>query len=154
MEYVDHSLSRNVCLNFNQLKPPPGSDDALIRSIPGSCYCFRLWPGPVSRKHYYLDFVDSSNAQNPINSPIEFSLWTTTPTIPALSTNLMRVLSLEEKMGVRREDIRPGEERYILIEGQECVLRRSGKRDVSFTVPTRSPVGSHFKNSDVVNFLT
>ncbi len=50
------------------LKPRPRASDVLIRQIPDCEYCFRLWLGPASLRHYYLDFVLSSNTAKPFNS--------------------------------------------------------------------------------------
>ena len=105
--------------------------------IPDSLYCFRLWPGPASLKHYYLDFVHANNPAKAVNSPLEFSLWMPMPSIKSLPSHLIPLPSLEERMGVRREDIRDGEERFVLVEGQDCFLRRPGLEDVAFTVPIR-----------------
>jgi len=90
--------------------------------IPDPLYCFRLWPGPASLKHYYLDFVHANNPAKAVNSPLEFSLWMPMPSIKSLPSHLIPLPSLEERMGVRREDIRDGEERFVLVEGQDCFL--------------------------------
>src|SRR6266511_2760870 len=118
-------------------------------------YCFRLWPGPASMKHYYLDFVHSSNTTKPFNSPGDFSLWVPIPSISSsLSTGVMQLFSLEENMGIQRSDIRDGEERFVLTGGQQCVLKRPGFRDVAFIVPIRSPISPHFPYANFVDFST
>jgi hypothetical protein len=64
----------------------------------------------------------------------------------------MRLPSLEENMGILRKDIRDGEERFVLIEGQECLLKRPGIEDVGFKVPVRSPIVSALQGVRCVSF--
>ncbi len=106
-------------------------------------------------KQYCLDFVLSSDVTKAVNSPANFTLWTTFPTYSSLPTRLMQIHSLEETMGLHRDRIRPGEERFILVEGQHCLLQRPGFRGMSFTVPVRTPVVVHpFPDTDFVDVST
>lgn len=102
-------------------------------------------------KQYCLDFVLSSNHAQPVNSPADFTLWTTIPNYPSLPTKMMQIISLEEKRGVRRSEIRSGEERFILVEGQHCLLKRPGFKDVSFIVPLRSQIVPPFPDADFID---
>ncbi len=62
----------------------------------------------------------------------------------------MQITSLEERMGVPRHKIRPGEERFVLVEGQHCLLKRPGFKDVSFLVPLRSSTVPLFPEADFI----
>ncbi|KAL1946045.1 hypothetical protein VTO73DRAFT_15172 [Trametes versicolor] len=44
---------------------------------------------------------------------------------------------LECSFGIPQHKIKPGEEKFLLHDGQHCLLRRPGHRDVRFTVPIR-----------------
>jgi len=124
----------------------------LLAPIPDSKFYFRLWPGPVIKRHYYLDFVSTGDLTKPVNSPLEFFLWAVTPSIPTLPAHFMPLPSLEENMGMQRKDIPDGEERFVLIEGQQCVLRRPGLQDVGFEVPIRSAIVSPLQSVRLVQF--
>lgn len=50
----------------------------------------------------------------------------------------MRVHSLEKVYGNRQEDIVPGQEKFLLRDGQSCVLKRPGQRNLRLTVPVRA----------------
>jgi hypothetical protein len=56
--------------------------------------------------------------------------------IPGISQT-MPAFSLERGFGISQADIRPGEERFILVEGHIYKLQRRGKPDFTFTVPIR-----------------
>ncbi|KAH9890099.1 hypothetical protein C8Q73DRAFT_150782 [Cubamyces lactineus] len=109
-----------------------------IRPIPGTKYSIRLFPGSISAAEYCLDFVDSASGE-PVNSPFEFELrGIPNPDTPWLSmpvTQQMR--SIERIHGIKQGDILPGHEKFILRDGQTCVLIRPGMPKVQFTVPVR-----------------
>ena len=68
-----------------------------------------------------------------------------------------QIFSVERHHRIPQEKIRPGEERFILHDGQTHLLRRSGHDDVQFTVPIRHKkggnIGSGFPTSSHVDIL-
>ncbi|KAL7278895.1 hypothetical protein ACG7TL_006726 [Trametes sanguinea] len=118
-------------------KPRGPQDRAHIRPIPDSKYSIRLFPSNPYNSEYCMDIVDTATKQ-PVNSPFEFELWVVpNPKAPWLSMPSGCVRSLERNFGVAQDDILPGEEKWLLRDGQTCLLKRPGKRDVQFTVPIR-----------------
>ncbi|KAL1950998.1 hypothetical protein VTO73DRAFT_147 [Trametes versicolor] len=109
-----------------------------VRPIPDSKYSLRLFPGSLSAAEYCLDFVDSATGK-PVNSPFEYELWgVPDPDAPWLSMPITAKLrSIERGHGIKQKDIRPGAEKFVLRDGQTCVLMRPGKRPARFTVPLR-----------------
>lgn len=84
-----------------------------------------------------MDIVDNATKQA-VNSPFEFDLWVVpNPCAPWLSMPAGCVRSLERNIGLSQHEILPGEEKWLLRDGQTCLLKRPGKRDVQFTVPIR-----------------
>ena len=81
-----------------------------------------------------MDFVLSSTGQ-PVNSPFPFELWSIADA--SCARPALRITSLERTWGVAQKDIIAGEEKFVLRDGMKCILRRPGRRDVLFTVPTR-----------------
>ncbi|OJT05951.1 hypothetical protein TRAPUB_3138 [Trametes pubescens] len=118
-----------------------GDKSVFIRPIPDSKYSIRLFPGSISAAEYCMDFVESATG-NAVNSPFEFELWgIPNPDTPWLSFPICGQLrSIERAHGIKQQDIRPGAEKFILRDGQTCVLARPGKRSVRFTVPVRKVV--------------
>ncbi|KAI0674827.1 hypothetical protein C8Q78DRAFT_1009108 [Trametes maxima] len=119
------------------LKPRPGRDTGHIRPIPNSKYSIRLWPGNPYVNEYCMDIVDTATKQ-PVNSPFEFDLWI----IPDLDTPWLGgpagcLRSLERNFGIPQHKILPGEEKWVLRDGQSCLIRRPGEKDIRFTVPVR-----------------
>ncbi|KAI1785984.1 hypothetical protein LXA43DRAFT_1065412 [Ganoderma leucocontextum] len=108
-------------------KPKLGAPNVFLRPIPNSQYSVRLFPGSLARQ--------------PVNSPFKFELWvlpnTSTPWLGGLP---MRIHSLERVYGYRETDISSGAEKFLLRDGQTCMLKRSGHRDLRFTVPVRAAV--------------
>ncbi|OJT05947.1 hypothetical protein TRAPUB_3134 [Trametes pubescens] len=109
-----------------------------VRPIPDSKYSLRLFPGSISAAEYCLDFVDSATGE-PVNSPFEYELWAVPdPDAPWLSLPITgKLRSIERGHGIKQADILPGREKFILRDGQTCVLMRPGKQPVRFTVPLR-----------------
>ncbi len=114
------------------------NDDKFIfvRPIPDSEYSVRLFPGSISAAEYCMDFVDSATGE-PVNSPFEFELWgIPNPDTPWLSFPICGQLRpIERAHGIKRKEIRPGAEKFVLRDGQTCVLARPGKRSLHFLVP-------------------
>ncbi|KAI0674828.1 hypothetical protein C8Q78DRAFT_1009110 [Trametes maxima] len=118
-------------------KPRPGRDTSHIRPIPNSKYSIRLWPGNPYVNEYCMDIVDTATKQ-PVNSPFEFDFWI----IPDLDTPWLGgpagcLRSLERNFGIPQHKILPGEEKWVLRDGQSCLIRRPGEKDIRFTVPVR-----------------
>ncbi|KAI0642811.1 hypothetical protein C8Q79DRAFT_1012831 [Trametes meyenii] len=122
------------------IKPPPGTSNDLIfiRPIPDSQYSIRLFPGSYSNREYCLDFLDTETGK-PVNSPFEYELWAIPdPDAPWLSLPMSGKLhSIERTHGIKQGDILPGCEKFILRDGQTCMLARPGRQPVRFTVPLR-----------------
>ncbi|KAH9854451.1 hypothetical protein C2E23DRAFT_818741 [Lenzites betulinus] len=131
--------------------PCPDPKFVFVRPVPGSKYSIRLFPGSVSAAEYCMDFVESATGK-PVNSPFQFELWGI-PNLeaPWLSIPMCSQLrSIENAHGIKQKDIRPGEEKVILRDGQTCVL----KRPFRFTVPIRQfpkPKVPKVENQDVVD---
>ncbi|KAI0643604.1 hypothetical protein C8Q79DRAFT_1002240 [Trametes meyenii] len=127
-------------MELTGVKPPPGSTDNLtfVRPIPDSQYSIRLFPGAFSDRQYCLDFIDTETGK-PVNSPFEYELWgIPDPEAPWLSLPMSgKLRSIECAHGIKQKDILPGHEKFILRDGQTCVLIRPGKRSLRFTVPLR-----------------
>ncbi|KAI8972204.1 hypothetical protein BD414DRAFT_540383 [Trametes punicea] len=122
-------------------KPLPGEVNPFvhIRPIPDTKYSIRLFPGSFTDAEYCLDFVDSTTGE-PVNSPFDFELFagpgeTSTPWLSLPMA--MKLKSIENIHGIKTQDILPGEEKFILRDGQMCVLTRPGKPKIRFTVPVR-----------------
>ncbi len=110
--------------------------NVFVRPIPNSSYSIRLFPGHAAAKEYCLDFVDNRTGL-PVNSPFKFELFgaPNTGALPGFRATPM--MSLERGFGIPQDQIPPGHEKFLLMDGMTCVLRRPGHKDVRFTVPTR-----------------
>ncbi|KAI0351332.1 hypothetical protein OH77DRAFT_947745 [Trametes cingulata] len=121
-------------------KPRPGTKFVYTRPIPDSTYSVRLFPGALGTAEYCMDFVETATGQ-PVNQPFEFELWNIpNPETPWLTMPAVGQLrSIEHVFGIKGDAVLPGEEKFILRDGQTCLLTRPGKRPVWFTVPIRPP---------------
>ncbi|OSC98173.1 hypothetical protein PYCCODRAFT_1447577 [Trametes coccinea BRFM310] len=132
--------SLNQYIEPTGLKPQPKENNKYIHicPIPDTKYSIRLFPGSISAAEYCLDFVDSASGE-PVNSPFEFELWgIPDPDAPWLGIPItMQLRSMEQSHGIKQADILPGHEKFLLRDGQTCVLIRPGKPKVRFTVPVR-----------------
>ncbi|KAI0759385.1 hypothetical protein BD413DRAFT_276255 [Trametes elegans] len=123
--------------DFTGLKPRPGDPGVFIQPIPKSRFSVRLFPGSVAASEYCLDFVVTATGQ-PVNSPFEFQLIAGPgPMVPLGTAPKVTLRPLECAFGIREDQIPPGEEKFLLRDGQICTLRRPGHRDVRFKVPMR-----------------
>lgn len=133
-------LFRDCRLTGIQRKPKLDAPNVFLRPIPNSQYSVRLFPGSLARQEFCMDFVLTSTGQA-INSPFTFELWilpnASTPWLGGLP---MRIHSLERMRGCREADISPGAEKFLLRDGQTCLLTRPGHRDLRFIVPIRAAV--------------
>ena len=100
-----------------------------------------------------MDFVQTSTGE-PVNSPFEFELFA----IPNPKRAWLepgaggQLRSFERGFRIKQEDILPGEEKWLLQDGQSCLLRRPGMKDLVFTVPIRplpEPEEDKTKEADV-----
>ena len=74
----------------------------------------------------------------PTNSPFQFELWTIpNPSLPYSGTTPALVVSLEQNFGRSKREIPDGQEKFVLRDGQTCLLKRPGHKDVRFRVPVR-----------------
>ncbi|OJT06183.1 hypothetical protein TRAPUB_2966 [Trametes pubescens] len=128
------------------LKPAIGATNVIIRPVTGTDYSMRLWP--ASEQHWCFDFVHSTTRE-PKNKPFQFELWAepleTDNQAPWLPISLLsrRLYSMEFGYGLTDAEIKEGEEKFAFMDGQTCILKRSGHRDIRFTVPNRNPVVVH-----------
>ncbi|KAI0373770.1 hypothetical protein BV20DRAFT_962355 [Pilatotrama ljubarskyi] len=135
MEQTRKTLDKVV--DVTGLKPEPGDPHVFVHPIPNSKYSIRLFPGSAKGQDYCLDFLLTETGE-PVNSPFEFDLLCIPdPNVPVPSGPIVRMRPLECSFGIRQDKINPGEEKFLLRDGQHCVLRRPGHRDVRFTVPIR-----------------
>ncbi|KAI1782526.1 hypothetical protein LXA43DRAFT_1103894 [Ganoderma leucocontextum] len=119
-------------------KPKPGAPDVFLRPIPSSQYSIRLFPGSLAHREYCMDFVLTSTG-HPVNSPFKFELWVVpSSSTPWLGGLPMRIHSLERVYGYQDAKISPGVEKFLLKDGQTCLLKRPGHRNLRFTVPIRA----------------
>ena len=108
-----------------------------MRKIPGSEYSVRLFPGCYSLREWGMDFVRTATGEA-VNRPFKFELWAVpNPKGPATQMGCGRLTSFEESFGIARDKIRPGEEKFLLRDGDTCLLKRPGEKDIRFTVPIR-----------------
>ncbi len=110
--------------------------NVFVRPIPNSSYSIRLFPGCAAAQEYCLDFVDNRTGL-PVNSPFKFELFGAPNTGASPGFRVTPMMSLERGFGIPQDQIPPGHEKFLLMDGMTCVLRRPGHKDVRFTVPTR-----------------
>ncbi|KAI0324430.1 hypothetical protein GY45DRAFT_1262876, partial [Cubamyces sp. BRFM 1775] len=83
-------------------------------------YSLCLFPGSLTAGEYCMDIVDSVSGE-PVNSPFEFELWgALDPATPAVGTPRLthKVPSMERRHGLKREEILPGHEKWLLTDGR------------------------------------
>lgn len=99
-----------------------------------------------------MDFV-KTETKEAVNSPFEFELWAVPdPDAPWLAMPSGRLYSLEHNFHIAQDKILPGIEKWMLRDGQTCLLKRPGKRDVFFRVPTRRNPNAVKYDADVLAF--
>ncbi|TFK78043.1 hypothetical protein K466DRAFT_607384 [Polyporus arcularius HHB13444] len=135
------------------LKPRGTERGVFLRPIPDSPYSIRLFPGCALAREYCLDFVDTRTGV-PVNSPFQYELWGVPNSGLSFGVGATPITNLESAFGVRQEDISPGHEKFLLTDGQTCLLRRPGHKDVRFTVPIRrQPAAAASRAADDVHVL-
>ncbi|TFK80516.1 hypothetical protein K466DRAFT_667619 [Polyporus arcularius HHB13444] len=130
LEMAKQTLDRYITIVG--LKPTPNTPDAVvyIRPIPDCDYSVRLWLADDTSGEVCMDFVHNETKQ-PVNSPFEYELWAM-PSRATLWNEPALLASLESSFGAA---VLPGEEKFVMSEGQTCVLKRPGHQNVQFTVP-------------------
>ncbi|KAI0644642.1 hypothetical protein C8Q79DRAFT_913036, partial [Trametes meyenii] len=134
-------------------KPRPNDPDVDILTIPNDEHSIRLWPGSFTEALYCMDFIKKSTGQA-VNVPKGFTLWLfPEPSAPWLQgSGPVQLISLERSFHIPPEKIHEGEEKFVLRDGMTCVLCRTGKRDVRFTVPRRErSQEAEYYDMDVLN---
>ncbi|KAI0629987.1 hypothetical protein C8Q77DRAFT_1160979 [Trametes polyzona] len=136
MDDATSTLEEHV--DITGFKPRPGETyGVFIRPIPKSEYSIRLFPGSAANRDYCLDFVLTATGE-PVNSPFKFELFAGPgPDTPMGFIPTVALRPMDCAFGFSQDQIPPGEEKFLLREGQGCILRRPGHRDVRFAVPTR-----------------
>ncbi|KAI1782192.1 hypothetical protein LXA43DRAFT_906514 [Ganoderma leucocontextum] len=128
----------NMRGSITGVKPKPGTRNVFRRPIPNSPYSIRLFPGSVAQREYCLDFVHTKTGE-PVNSPPGFEIWAAVENaIPWLGGGTTRIRSLEHRLGFSAASILPGAEKFVLQDGQTCLLKRPGHKDLQFKVPMRA----------------
>ncbi|KAI0319041.1 hypothetical protein OF83DRAFT_1170560 [Amylostereum chailletii] len=132
------SLMVDTAVNPIGRKPAPGEEDVLFVPLPESNLYIRIWGKGLAKYHQYcLDFVDAVTRE-PVNSTPDFELYAVPPMyawwLPYPSG---RFHSAEAGFGIKHDKIKPGAEKFILLEGSSWRLKRLGKQDVIFTIPSR-----------------
>ncbi|KAJ7507244.1 hypothetical protein B0H11DRAFT_2219071 [Mycena galericulata] len=104
------------------------TDGVVLFPLQDSTLSIRVFPGDLHPRHgaFFFDVYDIQR-RLAVNSPPSFRFSVVRPKVP--------LLSVEEISGIRREDIRPGEERFAVEEGTPCRLKREGKADFLFRIP-------------------
>lgn len=137
---------------LKQLKPVESTEHVYVRPIPNSEHSVRLWPGDARVGEFCMDFVHSETKEA-VNSPFEYELWSVpNPAAPWLPTPTLRLRSLESCFRIAKDSLRAGEEKFVLKEGQTCLLKRPGQKNVRFTVPVWSRASAQDGNVDVLDF--
>ncbi|KAL1942728.1 hypothetical protein VTO73DRAFT_4968 [Trametes versicolor] len=150
--YADATKVLDNMVGQTGRKPRPGRDIMHTCQIPGSKYSIRLWPGNLYVNEYCMDFVNTETKEA-VNTPFELELWAVPdPDAPWLAMSSGRLYSLEHNFHVARDKILPGLEKWVLRDGQTCLLKRPGKKDVFFRVPVRRNPTTIKYDADVLEF--
>ncbi|KZT11299.1 uncharacterized protein LAESUDRAFT_747054 [Laetiporus sulphureus 93-53] len=122
----------------SQLKPVPGEEDVHYTSIPGSNLALRIWGKGMEDEHYYcLDFVDKDTLQA-VNMPSDFKLYTVPPMDSWWRPHFGgQMFSLESEFQVPQQELKAGEEKFLLSEGDCIRLSRKGAKELYVNVPIR-----------------
>ncbi|KAI0712003.1 hypothetical protein C8Q76DRAFT_566976, partial [Earliella scabrosa] len=120
-------------------KPSAGSPDTIIKRIPGSKYCLRIWPGSPDRREHCVDFALAEDTDRPVKPPGGYELCVESPTNRSwLGVGLNALKTLEEIMGVPKEQRKPEEAKFIVLDGMTCLLKcPRGIDDVRIDIPVR-----------------
>ncbi|OJT10713.1 hypothetical protein TRAPUB_12745 [Trametes pubescens] len=135
--FASATQSLNNIVGQTGRKPRPNRDIVHTCPIPESKFSIRLWPGNPYVNEYCMDFVNTTTKEA-VNSPFDFELWAVPdPDAPWLAMPSGRLNSLESNFHIPQHKIVPGAEKWVLRDGQTCLMKRPGKKDVFFRVPVR-----------------
>ncbi|KAJ7627773.1 hypothetical protein DFH06DRAFT_1338948 [Mycena polygramma] len=125
------------CVILGTAKPEMLQNDegVVIFHIPDTTVGVRVFPGDMHPRDgmFFFDLYDVDK-RRPVNTPAAYTFWMIWP------RSDKALHSMEEYAGIRREDIKPGEERYSIPEGDACRLKRKGAADFLFRIPVHPKV--------------
>ena len=102
----------------------------------GNGWSLRLFPGNPVARAYCIDFV-SDETHAPVDEPFEnYDLYA----LPLATAYAMEgpLQTFESNMGVPEDERRPGEQKYIVMDGTRCRLYGPTLREpIEFVVPSR-----------------
>ncbi|TFY75482.1 hypothetical protein EWM64_g8531 [Hericium alpestre] len=132
-------------------------DDVHYAPVPDSDLDIRVWgnsPG-LDRQHLYcLDFVDRATHE-PVNAPLDFEIWVVPSLLASwLPSGCGRLMSMENSFGKLSRNIRPGQEKFCVMEGSTFQLKRAGQPEVFYNVPVRpkSSLPDWAENRTILSF--
>lgn len=110
--------------------------------IPNSPLAIRIWSGGLERYgQYFLDLFDVRSGIS-VNTPDDYTI--VNVPIPGAFTFGGQLVSCETAYGVKRDELRPGAEKYSVPEGSRLAVIRRGQEPFYFQIPTRSIEGIAF----------
>ncbi|ETW75065.1 hypothetical protein HETIRDRAFT_108286 [Heterobasidion irregulare TC 32-1] len=116
---------------------PVAGERIHIFTITNDHLAIRLWDGGLQDDgQFLLDLVDS-RTKKPVNSPAGYKIYVL-PRVGRMLGIPGPLMSWEVATNIPRKDIKDGEERFSVLEGSPCMLRRPGKDDFFFAVPDRA----------------
>jgi hypothetical protein len=113
--------------------------------IPGSDHAVRLFDGGLrDQQMWILDFYDfdQQKAVNSFESGLKYTLVqiglsTTMDSSEATPQEIMSLSSWEHNSRIKEEDMVSGAERFSVMEGTICALKKSGEILIYFQAPRR-----------------
>ncbi|KAM5536978.1 hypothetical protein V8D89_009307 [Ganoderma adspersum] len=122
-------------------KPSPWTPNVFCRAIPNSPYAIRLFPGLLAQNEWCMDFVDMQTG-DAVNAPPGFQIYSArdSGTLPWLGghVNIVRPIEGSPRGTEVRNALGEATETFVLRDGQICLLKRKGHREVLFQVPMRA----------------
>ena len=122
-----------------KLKPEDGLCKFVrTQTIPNSEYSLRIFDTAGENGHELgIDFIRTSTGK-PVNAPDNYEIWALpNDETPWAVMPKHRINSLETRFGVKRKDLRPGVEKFVVYEGMLCLLKRPRHKDVIIKIPIR-----------------
>ncbi|PIL25637.1 hypothetical protein GSI_11386 [Ganoderma sinense ZZ0214-1] len=131
-------------------KPGPDTPNVFCRAIPNSPYAIRLFPGLLAQNEWFMDFIDAWTGET-VNAPPGFQIYSARDSgpLPWLGGHVTIVRPIEGfRVGEGVSEAGVGTETFVLRDGQTCLLKRRGHKDVLFRVPMRA-MGLHSVRAQV-----
>ncbi|KAI0629982.1 hypothetical protein C8Q77DRAFT_1160974 [Trametes polyzona] len=121
-ELMDGATS---ALDEHVFGPRPGETYGIfVRPIPDSKYSMRLFPGKETSRDYCLNFFVLTTTGKPVNFPFKFDLFAGSGhDSPVGFAPAVALPPLDSAFGFFTEQDPPGEEKFLLRDGQSCILR-------------------------------